>query len=49
MEWGLPKDKLYATVYRTDDEAEELWKKITDIGHDRILRFDEKDNFDPDL
>ena len=44
-EWGLPKDKLYASVYRTDDEAEQLWKQITDIGHDRILRFDEKDNF----
>jgi len=43
--WGLPKDKLYATVYRTDDEAEALWKKITSIGHDRVRRFDEKDNF----
>ena len=43
--WGLPKDRLYATVYRTDDEAESLWKKITDIGSDRILRFDKKDNF----
>jgi alanyl-tRNA synthetase len=43
--WGLPKDKLYATVYKTDDEAEQLWKKITDIGHDRVLRFAEKDNF----
>jgi alanyl-tRNA synthetase len=44
-EWKLPKDKLYATVYRTDDEAENLWRSETDIGHDRILRFDEKDNF----
>lgn len=43
--WGLPKDKLYATVYKTDDEAEQLWKKVTDIGHDRVLRFGEKDNF----
>ncbi|MFN2427504.1 MAG: alanine--tRNA ligase [Candidatus Binatia bacterium] len=43
--WGLPKDKLYASVYKTDDEAEQLWKKITDIGHDRVLRFGEKDNF----
>jgi alanyl-tRNA synthetase len=43
--WGLPKDKLYATVYKTDDEAEQLWKKITDIGKDRVLRFAEKDNF----
>jgi len=44
-EWGLPKDKLYATVFKDDDEAEELWKKVTDISHDRILRFDEKSNF----
>jgi alanyl-tRNA synthetase len=43
--WGLPKDRLYATVYRTDDEAEALWKKTTDIGPDRIQRHDEKDNF----
>jgi alanyl-tRNA synthetase len=43
--WGLPKDKLYATVYKTDDEAEKLWKSITDIGKDRVLRFAEKDNF----
>ncbi|MGD9154234.1 MAG: alanine--tRNA ligase-related protein, partial [Bacillota bacterium] len=27
--WGLPKDKLYATVYRTDAEAEALWKSCT--------------------
>jgi len=44
-EWQLPKDKLYATVFKDDDEAEELWKKVTDIAHDRILRFDEKSNF----
>jgi alanyl-tRNA synthetase len=44
-EWKLPKDELYATVFRTDDEAEALWRSETDIGHDRILRFDEKDNF----
>lgn len=44
-EWGLPKDKLYATVYTTDDEAMELWKTITDIAPDHILRFGDKDNF----
>lgn len=43
--WKLPKDRLWATVYRTDDEAEELWKTCTDIPHEHILRFDEKDNF----
>ncbi|GBD24829.1 Alanine--tRNA ligase [bacterium HR30] len=44
-EWGLPKQVLYATVFRTDDEAAELWREVTDIAPDRILRFDEKDNF----
>jgi hypothetical protein len=43
--WKLPKDKLWATVYRTDDEAEQLWKGETDIDPDHVLRFDEKDNF----
>ncbi len=42
--WTLPKDKLYATVYTTDDEAERLWREVTDIGQDRISRF-EKENF----
>jgi alanyl-tRNA synthetase len=44
-EWKLPKDKLYATVFDTDDEAEQLWRSETDIGPERILRFGEKDNF----
>ena len=43
--WGLPKDRLYASVYRTDDEAEKLWKKIAGLPSERVLRFDEKDNF----
>ncbi|MEJ2637118.1 MAG: alanine--tRNA ligase, partial [Calditrichia bacterium] len=43
--WKLPKDKLYATVYKDDDEAWKLWGKTTDISHDKILRFGEKDNF----
>lgn len=43
--WGLPKDKLYATVFREDDEAEALWKKVTDIAPSHVMRFDEKDNF----
>src|SRR5262245_16851959 len=42
--WKLPKDKLYATVYTTDDEADTLWREVTDIAHDRISRF-EKENF----
>ncbi len=41
----LPKNKLWVTVYRTDDEAFNLWKDKTDINPAHILRFDEKDNF----
>ncbi|MBL1215762.1 MAG: alanine--tRNA ligase [Ignavibacteriae bacterium] len=43
--WKLPKERLWATVYRTDDEAFELWKSQTDIDPKHVLRFDEKDNF----
>jgi alanyl-tRNA synthetase len=43
--WKLPKHQLYATVFREDDEAAELWAEVTDINPDRILRYDEKDNF----
>ena len=44
-EFGLPKEKLYVTVFREDDEAEDLWQKITGIPKSRIFRLDEKDNF----
>lgn len=43
--WKLPKDRLWATVYKDDDEAYKLWASVTDIGEDRILRFGDKDNF----
>ncbi|WKZ69339.1 MAG: alanine--tRNA ligase [Melioribacteraceae bacterium] len=43
--WKLPKERLWATVYRTDDEADKIWKTKTDINPDHVLRFDEKDNF----
>ncbi len=43
--WRLPKDKLWATVYTTDDEADEWWRKQTDINREQILRFGDKDNF----
>ncbi|MBX2992291.1 MAG: alanine--tRNA ligase, partial [Bacteroidetes bacterium] len=44
-EWGLEKRRLYATVYETDDEAFELWKKVTDIDPAHIQKFGKKDNF----
>ncbi len=43
--WKLPKQRLWATVYKTDDESEQCWKKYTDINPKHILRFGEKDNF----
>ncbi len=43
--WKMPKERLWVTVFRTDDEALEFWKSETDIDHTHILKFDEKDNF----
>jgi alanyl-tRNA synthetase len=51
--WGLPKDKLYATVFAgdpkdkvdADEEAEQIWQKHTDINPQHIRRFGKKDNF----
>ena len=44
-DYGLPKDRLYITVFREDDEAGELWQKVAGVPRDRIFRGDEKDNF----
>ena len=44
-EWGLPADKLLATVYHTDDEAFDLWRKIAGLPEERIIRIATKDNF----
>jgi len=44
-EWGLPKDKLSATVYQDDDEAFALWKKIAGLSDDKIVRLGAKSNF----
>ena len=43
--WKLPKERLWATVYKDDEEALELWKSETDINPKHILKFAEKDNF----
>ncbi|MGN1038594.1 MAG: alanine--tRNA ligase [Mailhella sp.] len=44
-ELKLPKDKLYVTIYKDDDQAFELWQKIAGLTPDRIFRMGEKDNF----
>ncbi len=41
--WKIPKDRLFISVFREDDEAYDIWAKI--IPEDRIVRCDEKDNF----
>ncbi len=43
--WKFPKDRLYATVYLDDDEAERIWREETDIDPSHISRFGKKDNF----
>jgi alanyl-tRNA synthetase len=44
-EWGIPADRLTATVYHTDDQAFDLWKKIAGLPESRIIRIATKDNF----
>ena len=44
-EWGLPRDNLYATVYLDDDQAEDLWRKISGLPRERVSRFGAKENF----
>ena len=44
-EWALPVEKLLVTVYHTDDEAFDLWKKIAGLPESKIIRIPTKDNF----
>ena len=51
--WGIPKERMYATVFAgderdglpADEEAEGLWRSVTDIDPAHVLRFGKKDNF----
>ncbi|CAM3673931.1 alanine--tRNA ligase [Phaeobacter inhibens] len=43
-EFGIDKSRLLTTVYHTDDEAFEIWKKVG-VPEDRIIRIDTSDNF----
>ena len=45
QELKLPKERIYVTVFETDDEAAEIWHKQEGVPKDRIYRFGEKDNF----
>ncbi|HZS52651.1 MAG TPA: alanine--tRNA ligase [Bryobacterales bacterium] len=44
-DFGLPKDRLYVTVFREDDDAARLWEEVAHVPSGRIFRCDEKDNF----
>ena len=44
-ELEIPKDKLLVTVYHTDEEAAEIWKKVAGLSDDRIIRIATSDNF----
>jgi alanyl-tRNA synthetase len=44
-EWGIPADRLTATVYHTDDQAFALWQKVAGLPVERIIRIPTKDNF----
>ncbi|HRE41627.1 MAG TPA: alanine--tRNA ligase [Ignavibacteria bacterium] len=43
--WKIDKSRLWVTVYKTDDEAYDIWINNTDVIKSHVLRFDEKDNF----
>ena len=43
--YGLPADKLWASVYLDDDDAYDLWTKNIGIPESRMVRLGEKDNF----
>lgn len=42
-EWGIPSEKLTVTVYIDDDEAANLWRKISGLPPERIIRIASKD------
>ncbi len=44
-DFGLDKNKLYFTVFKDDEEAFNLWKKISGFGNDRIIKISTSDNF----
>jgi len=44
-EWKIPADKLTVTVYHTDDEAFDLWRRISGLPEARIIRIPTSDNF----
>src|ERR1700692_1304165 len=44
-DFAIPKDKLYISVFREDDDAELLWQQVAGVPKSRVFRLGEKDNF----
>ena len=44
-DFGLDKNRLYFTVFNEDDEAFNIWKKVTGFSEDRIIKISTSDNF----
>ena len=44
-EFKIPKERLLVTVYHTDEEAANIWKKVADLSDDKIIRIATDDNF----
>ncbi len=44
-EYELPKEKLLVTIFHDDEEAENLWKKISGLSKDKIIKINTNDNF----
>ena len=44
-DFGLDKNRLYFTVFNEDEEAFKLWKKISGLREDRIIKISTADNF----
>ncbi|MEB3329949.1 MAG: alanine--tRNA ligase [Candidatus Sericytochromatia bacterium] len=42
---GIPKDRLWVSIFRTDDEAFRIWHEVAGVPAARIVRLDEADNF----
>jgi alanyl-tRNA synthetase len=43
--YGLPEERLWATIYEDDDEAAALWQEVSGLPADRVVRLGAKDNF----
>src|SRR5512144_2730036 len=43
--YGIPRERLWATVHYSDDEAAGLWQEIAQLPPERVFRLGDKDNF----